>query len=97
VTSLPATVDLVNKKTGNSEAAAGAISTPKQGPGAAFRRPATGYRYVIVLFDVASRTVQQAFIHPSNVPPALAGLLPGLPAQVPQATIDSLLALRLPH
>ena len=97
VTNLPASVDLVNKKTGNTEAAAGAISTPKQGPGAAFRRPATGYRYVIALFDVASRTVQLAFIHPSNVPAPLAALLPGLPAQVPQTTIDSLLALRLPH
>ncbi len=97
VASLPATVDLVNKKTGNTEAAAGAISTPKQGPGAAFRRPATGYRYVIALFDVASRTVQLAFIHPSNVPPSLAALLPGLPAQVPQTAIDGLLALRLPH
>jgi hypothetical protein len=97
VTSLPASVDLVNKKTGNTEAAVGATSTPQQGPGAAFRRPATGYRYVIALFDVASRTVQLAFIHPSSVPAPLAALLPGLPAQVPQATVDSLLALRLPH
>jgi hypothetical protein len=97
VTSLPASVDLVNKKTGNTEAAAGAISTPKMGPGAAFRRPATGYRYVIVLFDVASRTVQQAFIHPGAVPASLGALLPGLPVQVPQTTIDALLALRLPH
>jgi hypothetical protein len=97
VASLPVSVDLVNKKTGNTEAAMGAISTPKQGPGAAFRRPATGYRYVIVLFDVATRTVQQAFIHPNNVPASLAGLLPGLPAQVPQSAIDALIALRLPH
>jgi hypothetical protein len=97
VASLPAAVDLVNKKTGNTEAAAGAISTPKMGPGAAFRRPATGYRYVIVLFDVASRTVQQAFIHPGAVPASIGGLLPGLPAQVPQTTIDALIALRLPH
>ncbi|HSZ81570.1 MAG TPA: DUF2403 domain-containing protein [Polyangia bacterium] len=97
VASLPASVDLVNKKTGNTEAAAGAISTPTQGPGAAFRRPATGYRYVIALFDVSSRTVQLAFIHPSNVPPSLTALLPGLPSQVPQTAIDSLIALRLPH
>jgi hypothetical protein len=97
VASLPATVDLVNKKTGNTEAAAGAISTPKQGPGAAFRRPASGYRYVIALFDVASRTVQLAFVHPGNVPAPLGALLPGLPAQVPQTAIDALIALRLPH
>ncbi len=98
VTSLPASVDLVNKKNGGDmEAAAGAISTPTQGPGAAFRRPATGYRYVIALFDVATRTVQLAFIHPSNVPPSLTTLLPGLPSQVPQAAIDSLIGLRLPH
>jgi hypothetical protein len=95
--SLPASVDLVNKKTGNTEAAAGALSAPGKGPGAAFRRPATGYRYVIALFDVASRQVQLAFIHPSSVPASIGALLPGLPAQVPQATIDGLLALRLPH
>jgi Glycine-rich protein domain (DUF2403)/Putative TOS1-like glycosyl hydrolase (DUF2401) len=97
VGTLPAAIDLVNKKTGNTEAAAGAISTPKQGPGAAFRRPATGYRFVVALFDVSSRTVQLAFIHPGAVPAPVAGLLPGLPAQVPQATIDALIALRLPH
>jgi Glycine-rich protein domain (DUF2403)/Putative TOS1-like glycosyl hydrolase (DUF2401) len=96
VAALSPAVDLVNKKT-SQEAAAGAISTPKMGPGAAFRRPATGYRYVISLFDVSTRQVQLALIHPSNVPAGLAALLPGLPPQVPQATIDSLLALRLPH
>jgi hypothetical protein len=98
VSALSPAVDLVNKKNGgNMEAAMGAISTPKMGPGAAFRRPATGYRYIIVLFDVNTRTVQQAFIHPSNVPASLAGLFPSLPAQVPQSTIDALVALRLPH
>ncbi|MDB4982288.1 MAG: hypothetical protein JWM82_3040, partial [Myxococcales bacterium] len=96
VSALSPAVDLVNKKT-SQEAAAGAVSTPKLGPGAAFRRPATGYRYIIALFDVSTRQVQLALIHPSNVPAALATLLPGLPAQVPQATIDSLLALRLPR
>ena len=49
------------------------------------------------LFDVGSRTVQLAFIHPGAVPAGLAALLPGLPAAVPQTAIDSLLALRLPH
>jgi hypothetical protein len=95
IAALPPAVDLVNKKT-SMEAAAGAISTPTKGPGAAFRRP-TGYRYVISLFDVNTRTVQLAFIHPGNVPASLAALLPGLPADVPQSTIDALIALRLPH
>jgi hypothetical protein len=67
------------------------------GPGAAFRRPATGYRYIVALYDVATRTVQLAFIHPSNVPASLAGLLPTLPQQIPQTTIDALVNLRLPH
>jgi hypothetical protein len=97
VSSLAPAVDLVNKKTGTTEAAAGAISTPKMGPGAAFRRPATGYRYIVALYDVATRTVQLAFIHPSNVPASLAGLLPTLPQQIPQTTIDALVNLRLPH
>jgi hypothetical protein len=97
VSALGPAVDLVNKKTGNTEAAMGAISTPKMGPGAAFRRPATGYRYIIALYDVNSRTVQLAFIHPGNVPAALAGLLPTLPQQIPQTTVDGVVALRLPH
>jgi hypothetical protein len=98
VTSLGPAVDLVSKKNGgNIEAATGALSTPKAGPGAAFRRPSVGYRHVMALFDVSSRTVQLAFIHPGAVPPALAALLPGLPQQVPQTTIDGLVQLRLPH
>jgi Glycine-rich protein domain (DUF2403)/Putative TOS1-like glycosyl hydrolase (DUF2401) len=96
VTNLSPAVDLVNKAN-SMEAAAGAISTPTKGPGAAFRRPATGYRYIILLYDVSSRTVQLAFIHPSNIPASLAGVLPSLPQQIGQPTIDSLLQLRLPH
>jgi hypothetical protein len=96
VTNLSPAVDLVNKST-SLEAAAGAVSAPKKNVGAAFRRPATGYRYVLMLFDVTSRTVQLALVHPGNIPPALAGLLPSLPQQVGQASIDSLLQLRLPH
>jgi hypothetical protein len=41
--------------------------------------------------------VQLAFIHPGAVPASVSGLLPGLPAQVPQSAVDGLLALRLPH
>ncbi|HVZ75388.1 MAG TPA: DUF2403 domain-containing protein [Polyangia bacterium] len=96
VSALPASVDLVNKKTGNTEAAAGAVVN-KTSVGAAFRRPATGYRYFIALYDVASRTVQLALVHPDAVPASIATLLPGLPSQVPQSTIDAMLALRLPH
>ena len=36
-------------------------------------------------------------VPPSNVPASLAGLLPGLPAAILQATVDAVLALRLPH
>ncbi|HEY4186570.1 MAG TPA: hypothetical protein VGP07_15950 [Polyangia bacterium] len=96
VTALDPAVDLVNKKT-SQEAAAGALSSPGAGPGAAFRRPAAGYRYFIVLMNASARTVQMAMVHPANVPTGIAAFLPALPASVPQTTIDALMQLRLPH
>jgi hypothetical protein len=101
VSKLAANVDLVTKST-DTAALAGAIATqgvppaPGKGPGAAFRRPEAGYRYFVILLDVASRTVQLGIIHPQKIPAPIAALLPGLPASVAQTTIDSLLQLRLP-
>lgn len=89
-------VDLIDKGE-NVEAAQGAVATPTQGPGAAFRRPAEGYRYFIILMDTGARTVQLAIVHPEQVPGSLAPLLPGLPAAIPQATITAALDLRLPN
>jgi hypothetical protein len=101
VSKLAANVDLITKST-DTAAPMGAIATQGvapaagKGPGAALRRPELGYRYFIVLMDVASRTVQLGIVHPQNIPAALAPLLPSLPASVNQTTINSLLALRLP-
>jgi hypothetical protein len=89
-------VDLIDKAH-NTEAAAGAIATPSGGPSAALRRPEAGYRYFVILLDVASRQVQLAIIHPGAIPSSLGSLLPALPAMVPQSTIDGALALRLPR
>jgi hypothetical protein len=89
------TADLIDKKT-SMEAAMGAITTPTSGPGAAFRRPETGYRYFVILLDVPSRTVALGIVHPSKVPASIAGLLPDLPAAIPQSTVDAVLAMRLP-
>jgi hypothetical protein len=72
------------------------VATPAGGPSAAFRRPESGYRYFLIALDVGSRTVQLGIIHPQNVPTPLAGLLPGLPASIPRATVDAVLGLRLP-
>jgi hypothetical protein len=88
-------VDLIDKSK-HAEAAQGALSNPQKGPGAAFRRPETGYRYFVVLMDVAHRTVQLAIVHPKNVPPTMAALLPVLPPTVTSTTIDAVRALRLP-
>lgn len=90
---LGANVDLV---TPNGAATAGGTGSQGMGANAWLRRPSTGFRYFIFLLDVSSRTVQYAIIHPSKVPAGLAGLLPALPDSVPQTSIDSLLALRLP-
>lgn len=96
VANLGAGVDLINKST-STEAAAGAVANPTKGPGAAFRRPESGYRYFVMLLDVDTRTVQLGMIHPGNIPTAAATLLPNLPATIARSDIDALLALRLPH
>jgi hypothetical protein len=95
VSGLDPAVDLVNKKT-SQEAAAGALSSPGSGPGAAFRRPVTGYRYFVVLMNAGARTVQMAMISPAKVPDSLATFLPALPASLAQTTVDALMQLRLP-
>lgn len=96
-TGIPANVDLIQQ--GNKAATMGALGsqTPTKSPSAYIRRPTTGFRYFVFLFDVSSRTIQYALIHPQKVPASLAGLLPSLPDQVPQSTIDAMLALRLPQ
>lgn len=96
VSGLPATVDLVDK-TSHVEASAGALASPGDGPGVAFRRPTEGYRYFVMLLDVPSRTVQLGIVHPDAVPSAIAELLPSFPASVSPTTIDSVRALRLPN
>ncbi len=96
VSSLGAEVDLIDK-TSDQEAAAGALASPSKGPGAAFRRPVTGYRYFVILLDVASRTIQLAIIHPQRVPSAISALLPGLPATLDSTTVNALRDLRLPR
>lgn len=102
VSTLAADVDLIDKTT-HGAATMGGISAPdpssgkRSGPRAAFRRPDNGFRYFIMLFDVASRTVQLAMVHPGNVPAALAPLMPALPDQVDASTVDAVRALRLPR
>jgi hypothetical protein len=93
---LGADVDLIDKAK-NIEAAKGAISAPGMGPGAAFRRPSGGYRYIVVLFDAPARSVQMGIIHPDRIPAGVATLLPSLPSEIGQASIDAVLQLRLPH
>jgi hypothetical protein len=101
VSKLAANVDLITKST-DTAATMGAIATQGvapavgTGPSAALRRPELGYRYFIVLMDVASRTVQIGIVHPKNIPATLAPLLPSLPWSVNQTTLDALLQLRLP-
>lgn len=88
-------VDLIDKGN-NTEAGAGATASPTQGPGAAFRRPAAGYRYFLILLDVEGRTVQLGVVHPEAIPGALDGLLPGLRGTVTGEAVSAVRALRLP-
>jgi hypothetical protein len=89
--------DLIDKS--NSQPATKGGITTQGGSAAhvAFRRPTEGYRYILALFDVNTRQMQLAIIHPSKVPAAAAGLLPTLPRSLGRATIDSLLGMRLPQ
>jgi hypothetical protein len=96
VAGLDPAADLIDKSN-SQEAQGGAESTPTEGPGAAFRRPSEGYRYFVMLLDVASRTIQLAIVHPSNIPSEAAALLPALPASVAQGSMDELRGLRLPR
>ncbi|HUI91097.1 MAG TPA: DUF2403 domain-containing protein [Chitinivibrionales bacterium] len=88
-------VDLISTST-KTEAVTGAVGAFPTMPGAAFRRPATGYRFIVILLDVKTRQIQLAFIHPANVPSTVSAVLPGLPAQIARTTVDAMLTLRLP-
>jgi hypothetical protein len=94
-TKLATTVDLIDKKT-DTAATGGALASPSGGPTAALRRPSTGYRYLVILLDVPSRTVQLAIVHPQNIPASLAAVLPALPSSIPAADAAAVLGLRLP-
>lgn len=96
VSGLAGDVDLIDKTT-HGEAATGALASPGDGPGAAFRRPTEGYRYFVMLLDVPTRTVQLGILHPDNLPASVGELLPSFPATVSQATIDAVRGLRLPN
>ncbi|HEX2877327.1 MAG TPA: DUF2403 domain-containing protein [Polyangiaceae bacterium] len=89
--------DLIDKATSKPAAKGGVTTFGGSAAHVAFRRPTEGYRYVLALFDVNTRTMQLAIIHPSKVPAAAAGLLPTLPKTLDRATIDALLAMRLPQ
>ena len=60
-----------------------------------WRRP-DGDRYFFILLDERERAIQVGVIHPSAIPAPAAALLPEIPASLPRAAVDALLALRLP-
>ncbi|HET9933695.1 MAG TPA: hypothetical protein VFQ35_23480, partial [Polyangiaceae bacterium] len=60
-----------------------------------WRRP-KGDRYFFILLDETSRTIQVGVVHPSNIPAALAPLLPELPSSLSRGAVDGVVNLRLP-
>lgn len=90
-----ADADLIDKSK-NGEAAQGGVVTPTSSSGTALRRPIQGYRYFLIALDTTTRSVQLAIVHPKRVPPALAPLLPDLPAKLERQAIDAVLSTRLP-
>ncbi len=99
LSALPGSVDLVDKA--NSQAAQTGVSVSAESgssnPGVAFVRPWQGYRYFVVLFDVKTRNVQLALLHPDKIPLAAQTVLPTFPGSMPRETVDALLNLRLPQ
>jgi len=61
-----------------------------------WRRP-VGDRYFMILLDEQARTIQVAVVHPDQIPPDAATLLPELPHSLPRSTLDALLSMRLPN
>jgi hypothetical protein len=59
-------------------------------------RRATDDRYYLFLLDEDARTVQVAVVHPGGIPQVLQALVPSLPNQIEQASIEDFLKLRLP-
>lgn len=96
LTGLAATADLVDKAT-SRPATQGATASPTKGPGAAFRRPAAGYRWFLVLMDAQSRTIQLSVFHPENPPVAAGRAVTTLPAELQAREIEEMLAMRLPN
>jgi hypothetical protein len=89
--------DLIDKSNSQPASKGGVTTFGGAAAHVAFRRPSEGYRYILALFDVNSRQMQLAVIHPSKVPASAAGLLPSLPETIDRATVDALLGLRLPQ
>ena len=61
-----------------------------------FRRP-DGDRYFFILLDESARTIQVGIVHPAKIPSAMTPLLPELPSRLERATIDGIVAMRLPE
>ena len=76
---LDAAVDLVDKAI--SREAAAAMATPNKGAGAAYRGPAEGFRWFVILLEAKSRTVQLAMVHPDRLPPSMAIFAAAQPAK----------------
>jgi len=100
VTALAISVQGCSTDSGGGTTSGGGNNAVNPGAGNGSMQPGGGSAatqgYVLVLFDVNTRQVQMAVIHPSKLPAATAGLLPTLPRSLGRATIDALLALRLP-
>jgi hypothetical protein len=95
-TLFPPTADLISKAT-SLEASRGVVTGPGVAVGAAFRRPENGYRYFVILLDVATRTVQLAIVHPLKIPGAMGSFLPNFPRVIPRSAVDATLGARLPR
>jgi len=94
----PADADLLDANHLTAMAGGAVIDAnhPQMAAGPMWRR-AQDDRYYLFLLDENARTVQVAVIHPANIPAELAPILPSLPNTAPRASIDDLLALRLPR
>jgi hypothetical protein len=95
VNTFPARADLMDACSQSPIVGGATLTAGAAGPCPVWRRP-RDRRFFFVLLDQTSRSIQVGIVHPQAVPSAAAALLPALPTEISRATVDALLALRLP-
>jgi hypothetical protein len=95
--SFPATADLLDACSKSVRNTGATIVAGANNSDCPIWRRAADDRYYYILLDAQQRTIAVGIVHPQNIPPAAAALLPQLPGALERDVIDRILALQLPR